>query len=180
MFDTVIIGAGIAGATAAIYASRKRMNYAFITDRYGGQFIESFEVLNYPGIKKASGPEFAQTITDQLEFNDVKLEEGVTAEKIEKNGDNFIVKTNKGDYETRTAIIATGARARRLDVEGEQKFNKKGVTYCAICDGPLFAGKDVVVVGGGNSALEAVDFMKDIANKIYIINIIDKFTGHEY
>jgi len=180
MHDTIIIGAGIAGCTAAIYASRKRMDFAFISKDFGGQFMESGEVLNYPGIKKTTGAKFASTMREQLDFNGVKLASGVTAQKIERKTDNFVVRTDKGDYETKSVIIATGARARHLGVPGEAKLKNRGVAYCAICDGPLFSGKDVAVVGGGNSALEAVDFLLGIAKKIYLINIGKKLIAHEY
>jgi len=179
-YDTVIIGAGIAGCTAAIYASRKRMKFALITEKFGGQFLESSQVLNYPGIKQTTGVEFSMLMREQLEFNNVKAEEGAIAKQIVKKGRHFIVRTNKKSYETKTVIIATGARARELNVPGEQKLRKKGVTYCAICDGPLFNGKDVAVIGGGNSALEAADFLLKIARKIYIVNINPKFNAHEY
>lgn len=179
MYDTIIIGAGIAGMTAAIYASRKRMNFEIISSVFGGQFLESGEVLNYPGIKKTTGSEFSSKMKEQLEFNKVNVIED-TVTKIEKTDEGFKVIAKEKEYETKTVIVATGARARKLKVPGEDKFAKKGVTYCAICDGPLFSGKDVAVVGGGNAALEAVDFIKDIVNKIYLLVIGDELTGHEY
>lgn len=179
MYDTIIIGAGIAGCTAAIYASRKKMNYRLITDKFGGQFLESGEVLNYPGIKQTTGAEFAQLMQDQLDFNKVKVETQ-TVKKIKEIKGGFEVTTNKEKIKTKTILIATGARARKLNVKGEKKYQNKGVTYCAICDGPLFKDKTVAVIGGGDSALEAVDFLKDIAKKIYVLNKTDKFTAHEY
>ncbi|MBN2111562.1 FAD-dependent oxidoreductase [Candidatus Woesearchaeota archaeon] len=179
MLDTVIIGAGIAGMTAAIYASRKRMDFVIIASRLGGQFMESGEVLNYPGIKKTTGAEFSSKMEKQLKFNKVEVK-SETASKIEKAGDNFKVVTNKGEYETKTVIIATGAGPRKLGVPGEREYKNMGVTYCAICDGPLFKGKDVAVVGAGNAALESADFLMKIARKIYVLNIGKEFTAHEY
>jgi len=179
MLDTVIIGAGIAGLTAALYASRKRMDFAIISSTFGGQFMESGEVLNYPGIEKTTGGEFASRMENQMKFNNVKVKTE-TAKKIKKDGKNFKVVTDKGEYKTRTVIVASGARPRKLNVPGEKKYKNKGVTYCSICDGPLFKGMEVAVVGGGNSALESVDFLLKIAKKITLINIGEKLIAHEY
>ena len=180
MYDTIIIGAGIAGETAAIYAARKRMNFLLLAKELGGQFLESGEVLNYPGIIKTTGSEFESVMEKQLKFNEVEPKTGEEVKKIEKINDGFTVTTGKNRYDARTLIIATGARPRKLNVSGERKFAKKGVTYCSICDGPLFFGMDIAVIGGGNSALEAVDFTKDIAGKIYLINRGKEFNAHEY
>ena len=179
IYETIIIGAGIAGATAAIYASRKRMKFELISPDSGGQMMASGEILNYPGIIKTTGFEFSELIEKQLDFNGVKLKKEAV-KTVKKKGKNFLVTTDKGEYETKTVIIATGARPRKLGVPGEEKFARKGVAYCSVCDGPLFSGKKVAIVGGGNAALEAVDFMREIASKIYIIVLDDKFIGHEY
>jgi thioredoxin-disulfide reductase len=179
MLDTVIIGAGIAGLTAAIYASRKRMKFEIISSAFGGQFMESGEVLNYPGITKTTGGEFASTMREQMKFNNVKVKPE-SVKEIKKAGENFKIITGKNEYETRSVIIASGASPRELGVPGEKEYKNKGLTYCAICDGPLFRGADVAVIGAGNSALEAVDFLLNIAKKIYLINNKDKFTAHEY
>jgi len=180
MPELVIIGGGITGETAAIYASRKRMDFVLITKELGGQFLESGEVLNYPGIVKTTGAEFSEAMEEQLKANGVKPVEGEEAESIEKIPGGFRVKCAGSSYETQTVIIATGARPRKLGIPGEDKFAKKGVTYCSICDGPLFADKTIAIVGGGNSALEAVDFTKDIAKKIFLVNIEREFNAHEY
>ena len=180
MYELIIIGAGIAGQSAAIYAARKRMNFLLLTKELGGQFLESGEVLNYPGIIKTTGAELSSIMEKQLEFNGVKAKEGEEVKKIEKIKNGFRVFSDKGTYETKTLIIATGARPRKLGVPGEDEFARKGVAYCSVCDGPLFSGMDIAVVGGGNSALEAVDFTKDIARKIYLINKGKEFNAHEY
>ncbi|TKJ17557.1 thioredoxin-disulfide reductase [Candidatus Woesearchaeota archaeon B3_Woes] len=179
MYDSIIIGAGIAGLSSAIYASRKRMKFEIISSDIGGQFMVSGEILNYPGIVKTTGVGFSSVMEEQMKFNNVNIiKESV--KKIEKLGSNFKVITDKKEYETRTVIIATGARPRKIGVPGEEEFAKKGVTYCSICDGPLFSGKDVVIIGGGDAALEAVDFLKEIVSKIYLLVRGDKFTAHEY
>ncbi len=169
----------MAGLTAAIYASRKRMKFEIISPDMGGQFMVSGEILNYPGIVKTTGVELSSIMEKQIKFNNINLVKE-TVKKVEKLGSNFKIITDKNEYETKTVIIATGARPRKIGVPGEEEFAKKGVTYCSICDGPLFSEKEVVVVGGGDAALEAVDFLKEIVSKIYLLVIGDKFTAHEY
>lgn len=180
MYEVIIIGGGIAGCTASIYASRKRMKFLLIAREFGGQFVESGEILNYPGIVKTDGFEFNSMFKKQLEFNDVKPNTGEEVKKVEKSGEIFRVISDKNSYEAKTVIIATGSKPRKLNVPGESKYANKGVTYCSICDGPLFSGMDIAVIGGGNSALEGVDFTKDIAGKIYLVNIGKDFDAHEY
>ncbi len=186
LYESIIVGGGIAGCTAAIYASRKRMDYLLLTEDFGGQFLESGEVLNYPGIVQTTGAGFSNLMERQLKFNQVKVQEGIRVEKIVRKGQNFLLKTsktnkkNKKDYLTQTVILCTGSHPRRLEVPGEEKFRGRGITYCAICDGPLFKGKEVAVIGGGDSALEAVDFLGKIAKKIYLIVLEDKLKAHEY
>ena len=179
MHDVVIIGGGMAGLSAAIYASRARLDFKIISSEFGGQFLVSGEVLNYPGLVNSSGVELMKIMKEQMKFNNVNVSIE-TVKKVEKLGKNFIVKTDKNKYETIAVIIATGSRPRRLDVKGEKDFERKGVTYCAICDGPLFSGKDVAVIGSGSSALEAVDFMESIASNIYLLVRGDKLKGHKY
>ncbi len=180
MYDLIIIGGGITGQTAAIYAARKRMRFLLIAKELGGQFLESGEVLNYPGIVKTTGAEFAARMEEQLKFNGVEPMEGEEARRIEKIPGGFRVRCSGGDFEARALIIATGARARKLGVPGEDRLARKGVTYCSICDGPLFAGMDIAIVGGGNSALEGANFTKDVARKITLVDIGPSFAAHEY
>lgn len=180
MYEVIIVGGGIAGCTAAIYASRKRMKFLLITKELGGQFLESGEILNYPGIIKTDGAEFSSIFEKQLKFNDVKPGIGEKVGGIEKTEVGFKVISDKDSYETRTLIIAVGSKPRKLNIPGEAKYANKGVTYCSICDGPLFSGRDIAIIGGGNSAFEGVDFTKDIARKIYLVNIEKNFNAHEY
>ncbi|MBU0980412.1 MAG: NAD(P)/FAD-dependent oxidoreductase [Nanoarchaeota archaeon] len=179
VYDTIIIGAGISGLTAAMYAARKRMKFEILSNNFGGQFNISGEVLNYPGIVKTTGLEFSSVMEKQMEFNDVKVKTEIV-KKLEKMGSNFKVTSDKGSYETQTVIICTGSNARKLGVPGEQRLANKGVTYCSICDGPVFSGMDVAIIGGGDAGLEAVDFMKDLAEKIYLVVRGKEFTAHEY
>jgi len=180
MYETIIVGAGIAGLTSGIYAARKRMNFLCITKEFGGQFLESGEVLNYPGIIKTNGFEFSEIMRKQAEFNGIPINEGEEVKKIEKQKAGFLLITNRGEYQTKSVILATGAKAKKLNIPGEARFANRGLTYCAICDGPLFAGKEVAVIGGGDSALEAADFLLQIAKKIYIITINDQLKAHKY
>ena len=181
MYDTVIIGGGIAGLTAAMYAARKRMDYVILSDEFGGQFIESGEILNYPGIISTDGIRFSGILKEQMAFNGVNVKRGEIVRSIKKDSKgNFKVKTEKNTYESRSVIIATGSHPRKLNVPGEEKFTLKGVHYCTICDGPLYHDKDVVVVGGGDSALESADFLLNIAKTITIINKSDSFNAHRY
>jgi len=180
MYEVVIIGAGIAGCTAAIYASRKRMNYLLVSKSFGGQFLESGEILNYPGIVQTNGEEFSAAFEKQLKFNGVEPLLDVEIKGLKREGKHFLVITDDKEFQALTVIIATGSNPRKINVPGEKEFARKGVTYCSICDGPLFAGKDIAIIGGGNSALEAVDFTAKIARKIFLININENFTGHEY
>jgi len=179
MHDTVIIGTGISGLTAAIYAERKRMDYVLLGDEFGGQLLATGEILNYTGLKETTGLDFQKALKEQIEFNGVKPRKE-RATSIERKGDDFTVTTDKGTYDARTVIIATGARARKLGVPGEERLANKGVAYCPICDGPLFSGMDIAIIGGGNSALEGVDFMKGIAKKIYVFTNEGSFRAHEY
>lgn len=178
MYETIIIGAGISGMTAAIYAARKKMDFLIISSDVGGQFLVSGEVSNYPGIKQTTGIEFLKKMEEQLKFNKIKVRVE-SAKRIEKAGSNFKVVTNKNSYKTKTVIIATGSGTKELNVPGEKEFTHKGVTYCSICDGPLFAGRDVAIIGSGDSAFDAADFMKNIAKKIYLVTK-GKITAYEY
>ena len=177
IYDLVIIGAGPAGITAAVYAARKKMDSLVITKDIGGQASLSGDIQNYTGYQFITGPELAIKFEEHMrKFNfDIKENEEVKELISEKGA--FLVKTDKDNYQAKTVIVASGKRSRELGVTGEREFKNKGLTYCATCDGPLFAERDVAVIGGGNSALDAVLQLTKIANKIYVINITDNLTG---
>ncbi|MFH1380225.1 MAG: FAD-dependent oxidoreductase [bacterium] len=177
MFDLIIIGGGPAGITAAVYAARKNMNFILITKDIGGQASLSGEIDNYTGFQLVSGPELVEKFQEHMKKYNIKVYENEEVRDIEKLKNNIRIKTNKNKYETKTVIIASGKKSRELNVSGEIAYKNKGVTYCATCDGPLFAGKDVAVIGGGNSALDAVLQMVRIAHKVYVINIQSKLAG---
>lgn len=176
--ELVIIGAGPAGITAAVYAARKKMDFSVISREIGGQADWSGKIENYTGYQYISGPELAGKFREHLATFKFDLREGQAVTGISKEGQGFKVTVNDRDVLlARTVIVATGKRPRPLDVPGEEKFRNKGLTYCAICDGPLFAGKDVAVIGGGNSALDAALQMIKFASKVYLVNHNPELTG---
>lgn len=168
MLELIIIGAGPAGITASIYAARKRMDFLTIAQDIGGQAALSSDIQNYTGYQYITGTELSKKFEEHVREFKVRVEYDEVA-KVEKSEDIFRVRTNKGIYESRTLIIASGAKPKKLNVKGEEEFKHRGVTYCATCDAPLFADKDVAVVGGGNSGLDATLQLMRIAGKIYLI-----------
>lgn len=177
MHDIIIVGAGVAGLSAAIYGLRAGKSVLLFEEKtYGGQIINTPEIENYPGIKKVSGFEFATNLYEQA----TELGAEVKYEKvlgIIDNSDKKIVKTDSGEYETKAVILATGAKNRPLGIDREQELIGAGVSYCATCDGAFFRGKDVAVVGGGNTALEDAQFLSNYCNKVYVIHRRDSFRG---
>jgi len=177
VFDLIIIGAGPAGITAAIYAARKRIDTLIITKDIGGQTALSGDVENYTGYQFISGPELALKFEEHLRKFDLTLKENEAAQEVKRAANLILVRSDKGSYEARAVIIASGKRSRELGVPGEKEFKNRGLTYCATCDAPLFSGKDVAVIGGGNSALDAAIQLIKIAGKIYIIDIAEKLSA---
>jgi len=167
-YELIIIGAGPAGITAAIYAARKRMDFLMLTTNIGGQVIVSPGIENYTGFQYISGAELTakfQEHLDRYKFA-LKMEE---VQKVNMEGDLFRVRTKAGTYIGKTVIVVTGRKSKELKIPGEAEFKNRGVSYCAICDGPFFQDLDIAVVGGGNSALEAVLQLVKIAKSIYLI-----------
>lgn len=179
MYDLIIIGAGPAGITASVYASRKRINLLVISKDIGGQAAASGDIENYTGYQFISGPDLAAKFTEHMRKFGIQLKEGESVTGIEKDTGLIRVKTDQGQYESKTVIIASGKRSKELAVPGEKEFKNKGLTYCATCDGPLFSNKDVAIIGGGNSALDAALQLTRIAKQVYIINIASGLGGDE-
>ena len=177
MYDIIIIGAGTAGLSAAIYASRAGKTALVLESKaYGGQIINTPEVENYPGIKNISGFDFATGLYEQAkECGAVVKIQGVL--DVKKEASCFVVSTKRNTYEGRSLIIATGASNRPLGLEREKEMIGKGISYCATCDGAFFKGKDVAVIGGGNTALEDAGFLSNYCNKVYIVHRRDAFRG---
>ena len=155
MYDLIIIGAGPAGITASVYAARKRMNLLVLAKDIGGQAAWSGDIENYTGYQFITGAELTVKLEEHIRKYNIALKEGEEVREIKKTNDTVYIKTDKNNYEARAAIIASGKKSRELGVPGENKFKNRGVGYCVTCDGPFFAEKDVAIIGGGNSALDA-------------------------
>ncbi len=157
MYDLAILGGGPAGVSAGVYAARKQLKTIFITESWGGQSIESAGIENWIGTINIPGPQLAEDLKKHLlayAGDIVTVKEGERAESVSKKDGGFVIKTNSGEYETKTILVATGSSRRKLDIPGGEKFENKGITYCASCDGPIFSDQDVVVIGGGNAGFE--------------------------
>jgi thioredoxin reductase len=158
MYDLIIIGGGPAGSAAGVYAARKKLKTLLITDKFGGQSDVSEEIQNWIGTVSISGAELAKNLKKHVEAyaDDVlEIKEGEKVASVEKTDSGFKITTeNKDEYDTKTVLTTAGSHRRKLPVPGAEEFDNKGLTYCASCDGPLFADKDVVVVGGGNAGFE--------------------------
>lgn len=202
MLDLLIIGGSAAATTAGIYGIRRGLNLKIITKDFGGEVATSGEIGNWPGDGMTDGITLSDKFKKHLEYYKVDLEEGIEVEKVTKQEDGtFCVSTKKGndtamaankmpalsssegtkkcDYVAKAVIITTGVHPRELGIPGEKEFRNKGVSYCSTCDMPLFTGKTVTVIGGGNSALESALMGVDIAKKVYVINKNTTFKGDD-
>ena len=179
MFDVVIVGGGPAGLAAAIYLARQKLSFVLLTGSVGGQTLLSSDVENYLGFHLLNGVELVSKFREHLDaYRDAfALKEGEEVMRIEKMHGGFRVKSYKEDYETKTVLIATGTRHRALDVPGEKQLYGHGVTYCATCDAPLFRGKSVFVIGGGNSAMDAALFLSKYAGSITLVTTNAELKG---
>jgi thioredoxin-disulfide reductase len=179
MYDTTIIGAGPAGLTSAIYAARREMKTLVIGKDLGGQLVWANEIENYPGFMSIKAIDLVMKIQEQVKNLGVEIKH-LEVKKIEKNKDgSFILYSGGEKIETKTIIIAMGLIPRRLSIPGEREFNGKGISYCAKCDGPFYRDKDIVVVGGGNSALDAAEVLSKIGKKVYLVHRSEEFRAFE-
>ena len=179
VYDIIIIGAGTAGLSAAIYGVRAGKKVLVLEKgTYGGQIVSSSEIENYPGIEKVSGYEFAQGLYKQAAGLGAEFcfEQ---AKAIQVQEDIKIVEAGQNIYQTKSIILATGAKNRPLGLEHEEEWIGAGISYCATCDGAFYKGKDVAVVGGGNTALEDALFLTGYCRKVYLIHRRDIFRGEE-
>ena len=177
MYDIIIVGAGPAGLTAALYGLRaKKKVLIFEAKCYGGQIVNAPLVENYPGIESISGFDYSTNLYNQV----INLGGEIKFETVLKIEEGNIVKTKKGEYTAKTIILATGADKRKLNIEREEEFIGRGISYCATCDGNFYKNKVVAVVGGGNSALEDTLYLSNIASKVYLIHRRNSFRGEQY
>lgn len=178
MFDTIILGGGPAGISAAIYSARGLCNTAIVdTCTLGGQPSNYLEIDNYPGMMKIGGFDLTEKFEKHLDMYPISKFLMQEIEYVDLKSEIKVVKTKEHTLRAKTLIIATGARPMHLNVEGEEKFSGRGVSYCAICDGGFFKDKVAAVVGGGNSALEEAMYLTKFAKKIYLIHRRDEFRA---
>lgn len=180
IYDLAILGGGPAGVAAGVYAARKQLKTVFITKDWNGQSSVSEGIENWIGTIKIPGPELSENLKKHLMAyagNIVDIHEGEGVTKVEKKEKIFLVTTSKGSYEARSVLVTTGSHRRKLNVPGADRLEHKGLTYCASCDGPLFADQDVVVVGGGNAAFESAAQLLAYCKSVTIVNRSDKFRA---
>ena len=174
MYDIIIVGAGPAGLTAALYAKRANKNVLVLEAKtYGGQIINASIVENYPGIERISGVDYATALYNQVKKTGAEIK----FETVTRIQEDKTVITSENTYQAKAIILATGAENRRLNINKETEFIGKGVSYCATCDGNFYKNKTVAVVGGGNTALEDAIYLSDIVKKVYLIHRRDEFRG---
>ncbi|KRO03525.1 MULTISPECIES: thioredoxin-disulfide reductase [Levilactobacillus] len=178
-YDVIVIGAGPGGMTGALYASRANLSVLML-DRgiYGGQMNNTAAIENYPGFKSVLGPDLSKDMYDGATQFGAEFAYG-SVENIEDHGDYKIVKTDDGDYKAGAVIIATGSEYKKLGVPGEDKFGGRGVSYCAVCDGAFFKNREVVVIGGGDSAIEEGLYLAGLASKVTIIHRRDQLRAQK-
>lgn len=177
MYDIIIIGAGPAGLTAALYARRADKKVLVIEkETFGGQITHSPKVENYPGFTVMSGNEFADKLIEQVMFQGAEIELD-TVTGIKGDAGNYTVECERGSFEAKSVIIATGSHHRQLGLEKENKFTGEGVSYCAVCDGAFYKDKDVAVIGGGNSALQEAILLSKTSKSVTVVQNLPYLTG---
>jgi len=179
MYDVIIIGAGPGGMTSALYAARSDMKTLLLEQGApGGQMNNTAEVENYPGYETIMGPELAMKMYEPLEGLGVENAYGIV-DRIEDHGDFKRVITEDNEFDSKSVIIATGANHRKLGVKGEEEYGARGVSYCAVCDGAFFRNQDILVVGGGDSAVEEALFLTRFGSSVTIIHRRDELRAQQ-
>jgi len=176
-FDVLVIGGGPAGASAAIYAARKGIRTGIVAERFGGQPLDTMGIENIIGIPYTEGPKLVAQLEEHVNEYDVDVMKATKAVKLERNGMVEVTLSNGAVLKSKTAVLATGARWRDLNVPGEEKFKNKGIAYCPHCDGPLFKGKKVAVIGGGNSGIEAAIDLAGVVKHVTVVEFADKLLA---
>jgi len=179
-YDLIVIGAGAAGLAAGIYGVRSGLNTLVLEEKLaGGTTADAPWVENYPGFQSINGTELAQKMVAHAKNTGVKINEFERVVKMDLKGENKVVETERGSYETKAVIIACGSYYRQLGIRGEKEFRGRGVSYCGLCDGPFFKGKRVLVVGGGNSALITALYLAHIGSEVKVALRRDVFRAEE-
>jgi thioredoxin reductase (NADPH) len=182
VFDTIIVGAGAAGLTAGIYSSRAKLSTLILNEgAVGGQMVLTEEIANYPGVPTTKGYMLANNMKMQAKSFGCKIKSNVKIKKYDLKGEVKTIELEDGRFfQGRSVILTPGGRPRSLNIEGEEQFKGKGISYCATCDGDFFTGKEVVVVGGGNSALEEAVALTNFATKVTIVHQFDHFQAFKH
>ena len=180
-YEVLIVGGGPAGAAAAIYAARKGIRTGLVAERFGGQVNDTLEIANYPGVPETDGPKYAAALEQHVRNYEVDLMNTQRVTELvpaaEKGGLITVRLDNGGELKSRTVILSTGARWRNVNVPGEQEYKTKGVAYCPHCDGPLFKGKDVAVIGGGNSGVEAAIDLAGLVKHVHVVEFMPELKA---
>lgn len=181
-FDVIVIGGGAAGLTAGIYLSRAKVNTLILNEgAVGGQMVLTHEIANYPGVESISGYELARIMKSQAQKFGCTIKSNLKITEMDLNSETKkVVVNNKDVYTAHAVIIATGGKSRMIGAPGEEEFKGKGISYCATCDGDFFQDKEIIVVGGGNSALEEAVSLTKYASKVTIVHQFDHFQAFEH
>ena len=180
LYDVAIVGAGPAGLTAAVYAARKQLDVIMITMDIGGQTNLTSDIANYMGFEYISGAELARKFHEQVQQFPITVRLGALVRVLERTGERFrLVTTDEEVLDAQTVIITTGKHSRKLGAPGEKELVGRGVSYCATCDGPFFRGVPVLVVGGGNSGIEAALSLSKTASHVTVVEILDTWRADE-
>jgi len=182
VFDTIVVGAGAAGLTAGIYSSRAKLSTLILNEgAVGGQMVLTEEIANYPGVPTTKGYLLANNMKMQAKSFGCKIKSNVKIKTYDLKGEVKTIELEDGrTFQGRSVILTPGGRPRSLNIEGEEQFKGKGISYCATCDGDFFTGKEVVVVGGGNSALEEAVALTNFATKVTIVHQFDHFQAFKH
>ncbi|MFW6283571.1 MAG: NAD(P)/FAD-dependent oxidoreductase [Minisyncoccales bacterium] len=180
MKDLLIVGGGPAAASAGIYAARRGLSISLITKSFGGHVSETDKIENYPGFSSVSGMELAKNFENHLKNYKVEIFEDTEVKKLFQKNSKVIAELENGKkIESKAAIVASGSERKMLNIPGEEKFRNNGVTYCAICDGPVFQDEEIAVIGGSNSGVKAALYLSKIAKKVYLIEFLDRLNGEK-
>ncbi len=183
IYDVIIVGGSAAGISAGIYLARQRINFLLICEKLGGDLPNLTVVQNYPGISDTSGIDLSENFKKHLQGYNSEIKEGISVKNIIIQDGHFLLKSLEQNqevlYEAKSVIIATGSKPRKLNIEGEAEYLHKGLSYCAICDGPFFNNKRVAIIGGGNSANYAAMSLMNIASEIFVLTDLDDLVGEK-